>query len=74
MPNHEGYVIVMGEALRHIVQESIAERRASGDPFDHGYLMGLQRAVTLMQQTAEQFEIPADDLGIADIDETEFLP
>ena len=73
MPNHEGYVIVLGEALRHIVQESIAERRGSTNPFDHGYLLGLQRAVTLMQQTAQQFEIPPDDLGVADIDETEFL-
>ena len=56
------------------MQESIAERRGSADPFDQGYLMGLQRAVTLMQQTAEQFKIPPDDLGVANIDETEFLP
>jgi hypothetical protein len=73
MPNHEGYVAVLGEALRHIVQETIAERGGSADPFDHGYLMGLHRVITLMQQTAEQFEIPPDDLGVADIDETMFL-
>ena len=72
-PNYEGYVQVFGEAFRQIVRERIAEHRSSDEPFEQGYLLGLHRVVTLMQQTAEQFDIPADDLGVADIDEAEFL-
>ena len=71
VPDYQGYVIVLGEALDQIARESIAERRGGG-PFDQGYLMGLHRAVTLMQQTAEQFEIPPNDLGVAGVDEAEF--
>ena len=73
MPNYEAYVSVLGEALREILDERIANRRASADPFDQGYMMGLHRVVTLMQQTAEQFEIPADKLGVADLDESAFF-
>jgi hypothetical protein len=73
MPNYEGYVAVFGEAFRQIVDERMAKHRGSANPFEQGYLMGLHRAVTLMQQTAEQFEIPSADLGVADIDETEFF-
>ena len=62
-----------GEAFRQIVRERIAEHAGGSDPFEQGYLVGLHRAVTLMQQTAEQFDIPADDLGVADIDESQFF-
>ena len=72
-PNYEGYVHVFGEAFRQIVRERIDDHRSSADPFEQGYLLGLHRAVTLMRQTAEQFDIPADDLGVADFDEAEFL-
>lgn len=72
-PNYEGYVQVYGEAFRQIVRDRIAEHRGTSDPFEQGYLLGLQRAVTLMQQTADIYDIPADDLGVADIDETEFI-
>ena len=72
-PNYEGYVKVYGEAFRHIVRESIAEHRGTADPFQQGYLLGLNRAVTLMQQTAEIYDIPADALGVADIDDNQFF-
>jgi len=72
-PNYEGYVQVFGEAFRQIVCERIAEHGGSSEPFERGYLLGLHRAVTLMQQTGEQFDIPADYLGVADIDESEFF-
>ncbi|HET6941163.1 MAG TPA: hypothetical protein VFH89_03265 [Sphingomicrobium sp.] len=72
-PNYEGYVQVFGEAFGQMVRERIAEHKGTSEPFERGYLLGLHRAVTLMQQTAEQFDIPTNDLGVADIDETEFL-
>ena len=70
--NYEGYVQVFGEAFREIVLEKNAEHRGTSDPFEQGYQLGLHRVVTLMQQTAEQFDIPAGDLGISDIQESEF--
>jgi hypothetical protein len=72
-PNYEGFVQVFGEAFSQIVRDRIAQHRGSSGPFERGYLLGLHRAVTLMQQTAEQFGVPADALGVADIDESEFL-
>jgi hypothetical protein len=72
-PNYEGYVRVFGEAFRQIVRERIAEHAGGSESFEQGYLLGLHRAVTLMQQTAEQFDVPADALGVADIDENEFF-
>jgi hypothetical protein len=65
-------VQVFGEAFGQIVRQRIAEHRGSTEPFEQGYLLGLHRAVTLMQQTADQFDIPANDLGVADIGEAEF--
>jgi hypothetical protein len=73
VPNYEGYVLVFGEAFREIVRESIAAHRGNGNPFDQGYLCGLNRAVSLMQQTAEQFGIPADELGVAEFDDNAFF-
>jgi hypothetical protein len=69
--NYEGYVSVFGEAFRHIVDEAVEKGAAS--EFETGYLMGLHRAVTLMQQTAEAYEIPADVLGVADLDEAKLV-
>jgi hypothetical protein len=71
-PDYEGYVRVFGEAFRQIVSERLAEHQGTKVPFEQGYLLALHRAVTLMQQTSEQFGIPADALGIAEIDEGEF--
>ena len=68
--NYEGYVRVLGEALREAVREAI--EAGPRTDFDTGYLMGFHRVVTLMQQTADIYEIPPDALGIADIDEGEF--
>jgi hypothetical protein len=72
MPNYEGYVAVLGEALREIVDERVT-RQPGSEPFERGYLLALHRVVTLMQQTAEQFEIPADEVGVADIEESAFF-
>ncbi|HEY5710663.1 MAG TPA: hypothetical protein VIT38_02110 [Allosphingosinicella sp.] len=73
MPDYEGYVAVFGNAFRQIVDDRIAKLRGSANAYDQGYLMGLQRAVTLMRQIAQQCEIPSAVLGVADIDETEFV-
>lgn len=62
-----------GEAFRQIVRERIEEHRGTADPFQQGYLLGLHRAVTLMRQTAALYDIPADAIGVADIDESEFV-
>ena len=68
--NYEGYINVLGEALREIVLEAMTEPR---DEFRQGYLTGLHRVVTLMQQTAETYEIPPEALGVANIQENQFF-
>jgi hypothetical protein len=70
-PNYEGYVKVFGEAFREIIRERLAAG-SPADSFEQGYRVGLGRAVSLMQQTAEIYDIPADDLGVADFDPDNF--
>ena len=76
-PNYEAYVRVFGEALREIVinakRDSDDSVGSDSESMKSGYLLAFHRVVTLMQQTAEIYEIPSDALGVADIDENDLV-
>ena len=61
------------EYAREAIQDHVAAKGTSEEDFKTGYMMGFHRFVTLMQQQAESFEIPLSEIGLADIDENEFL-
>ncbi|MDP8916026.1 MAG: hypothetical protein M3M95_02250 [Pseudomonadota bacterium] len=74
-PDYRSYVSVLGEALREVTVEAIQGRNealgSASEDFRSGYLCGFHRVITLMQQTAEVWNIPPDELGVADISESQ---
>ncbi len=74
---YKNYVIDLGALTKEYAQEAIAEcvsAKGSGEEdYKTGYMMGFHRIVTLMQQQAEAFDIPLNEIGLADIDENEFF-
>ena len=45
----------------------------ANETYQSGYLMGFHRFVTLMQQQAEAFQIPLNEINLHNIDENDFL-
>lgn len=75
MHNNEKYKLFclsMGEALNEVIIEAMKKKKDSESNFNSGYLCGLHRVVTLMQQHAEIFEISFNDIGV-DFDETDLI-
>lgn len=79
MPNDKfkNYSIDLGKITKEYAREAIDDHaKAKGsdsENFKCGYMMGLHRFVTLMQQQADSFDIKLEDIGLDDIDESEFL-
>jgi hypothetical protein len=75
--NYEGYVRVLGEALNEVALKAKFDKDASvgteDEDYQSGYLLGLHRVVTLMQQTAEIYKIPRDALGLNDLQEEDLI-
>lgn len=74
---YKNYLSDLGSITKEYARESIAELKAakgsSDESFKSGYMMAFHRFVTLMQQQADAFDIPLEEIDLADIDETEFL-
>ena len=74
---YKNYLIDLGTLTKEYAREAIAEnisaKGSEDEGYKAGYMMGLHRLVTLMQQQAESFDIPLNEIGLADIDESEFL-
>ncbi len=64
----EDYVRDLGTLLRAYADEARADRDSDPTAFRNGYLSGFHRVVSLMQQQAEAFGIPAAALGLDDYD------
>ena len=77
MTNFEGYTYSRGEALREVITDAKRFKVSSvGTPtadYWSGYLMAFHRIVTLMQQHAESYELPAEATGVSDIEESYFV-
>jgi hypothetical protein len=68
------FCLALGESLNDIIKEAIDKKQNESDKneFNSGYLCGFHRIVTLMQQQAEIFEIPFEEIGI-DLNETDLI-
>lgn len=64
---------IVTEYAREAISDCDAARGSEDESFKAGYMMGFHRIITLMQQQAESFEIPLEEIGLADIEEKEFL-
>ena len=70
----DDYLQDLGQQLREYALEAKKRADAGGrSDFDCGYLSGFHRVISLMQQQAETFGIPLEDLGLAGIDADEDL-
>jgi len=76
LDKYESYCIAFGESFNEVILEAIKNKKESlgteDEDFNTGYLCGFHRVVTLMQQHAEVFELPFDELGI-DFKETDLI-
>ena len=65
------YLLDLGQLIKESALEAIEEReKHRGQPaqeFYDGYVLGLHRIVSLMQQQAWVFGIPLEEIGLADI-------
>ena len=73
----ENYLLDLGQLL---TEYSVEAKRnwlnSSGtdkEQFESGYLMGLHRAITLMQQQADSFGLSQADVGLSKINEEFFF-
>ncbi|MFL1485331.1 hypothetical protein [Marinobacter sp. LN3S78] len=74
---YKNYLLDLGILTKEYAREAISDCNASDglkdESYKTGYMMGFHRFVSLMQQQAESFGIPLEEIGLADIDEKEFL-
>jgi hypothetical protein len=69
-------LIIFGESLRKTVdcfrRDGLSQ--SNGDEsFRQGYLMGLHRTFTLLQQAADVYKIPIQTISLEGLDEQGFL-
>jgi len=77
MNKYESFCIALGESLSEVIKEAIEKKQLENKDknsmdFNNGYICGFHRIITLMQQQAEIFEIPYEEIGI-DFDETQLI-
>jgi broad specificity phosphatase PhoE len=68
MSIYENYLRDLGDLLREIAQAAKQNHEQTGTDFTAGYLSGLHRTVSLMQQQAEAFGIPLEKIKLDGID------
>lgn len=70
---YRNYLSDLGITLKEMALEAKQKARVSGTDFDIGYMAGFHRVLSLMQQQAEAFAIPLEEISLADIDPDEDL-
>lgn len=68
MTIHEDYLNDLGILLKEMALEAKQTAEHSQTDFAVGYMAGFHRVISLMQQQAEAFGIPLQELALADID------
>ena len=69
-------LIMFGEAFRKAVDDFRQNglSQSNGDEaFRQGYLMGLHRAFTILEQAADTYDIPVEEISLDGLDEQDFL-
>jgi hypothetical protein len=73
---YSGFAVMIGESFRESVQDfkKNGKSLSNGDEsFRQGYLMGLYRVFTLIEQAAENNGISLEEIGISEIKDEDFL-
>jgi hypothetical protein len=59
--------------IKELALEAKQQAQEHGSDFSVGYMAGFHRIVSLMQQQAEAFDIPLEEIGLDEIDADEDL-
>lgn len=65
---YENYLYDLGLLIKGMAIESKLVENQRQTDFSAGYMAGFHRVVSLMQQQAEAFDIPLEELGLDGID------
>jgi hypothetical protein len=68
MEVYKRYLHDLGVMIKEMALEAKQAARIEDSDFAIGYMAGFHRVVSLMQQQAEAFGIPFEDLGVDGID------
>lgn len=76
-PDYKGYVVTLGEVLVQLAKEAKAEKESTvgtdSESFATGYLAAFHRIITLMQQHAETYDLPPQEISINELDESDLV-
>ena len=64
----QSYLHDLGVLVKEGALEAKKNAKRSSSNFDLGYMSGFCRIVSLMQQQAEAFDIPLEQIGLSGID------
>ena len=70
---YQNYLKDLGMQIKEYAFSAKKDASESGNDFSVGYMAGFHRIISLMQQQAEAFGIPFEDIGIDGIDADEDL-
>lgn len=74
---YKNYLITLGEVLTEYALDAKTQKNLSigtkDEDFKTGYLCGFYRIITLMQQHAEVYEIPLEELGLSALNDTDLI-
>ena len=75
--NYKSYLICIGEVIKEYAEEAIRDKNLAvgteREAYATGYIAGFHRIVTLMQQHAEIFEIPLEEISLDKLNETDLI-
>lgn len=70
---YQNYLKDLGVLVKELALEAKQQAADKGTDFSTGYMAGFHRVVSLMQQQAEAFDIPFEEIGLDKIDADEDL-
>lgn len=73
---YEEFSVMVGEAFRKSVDDFLKNGLliSNGDEsYRSGYLMGLHRLFTIMEQSADVYDIPLEAIGLNGLTEEDFV-
>jgi len=70
---YKNYLKDLGILIRELALDAKQQAVEKDTDFSTGYMAGFHRVVSLMQQQAEAFDIPLEEIGLQEIDADEDL-
>jgi len=70
---YQNYLKDLGSLIKESAMEAKQQSLEKDTDFSVGYMAGFHRVVSLMQQQAEAFDLPLEEIGLDGIDADEDL-